>query len=89
MSDTTYPLQPGIIQNGNVTAGRVASWAAPGVIADGGFVAGVAGSIAQTTVPVSHTATGVAGTVTYDNAGVLYLCYGTNLWVKFTGSTSF
>ena len=38
------------------------------------------------TAPANSSAAGKAGQIYFDAAGVLYLCYATNTWKKFTGA---
>ena len=40
-------------------------------------------------IPASSSDPGISGTFALGNDGALYFCYNTNMWVKFTGTTSF
>ena len=54
------------------------------------IIVGAAGSgISWVTAPTTSNDPGVPGSLAYDVSGNLYLCYATNKWVKFTGSTAF
>ena len=39
--------------------------------------------------PVTNISTGTAGQIARDSIGNLYLCYATNMWVRFSGDTVF
>ena len=58
-------------------------------ILGGGGGGGGGGGIVFVNPPPTNSSSGLPGMVAFDNSGHFFLCYATNSWSMFTGSTSF